>query len=741
MSNVGRHLYKESVLMSRRICTLLLSFCILFGLTACGDEGGTSEGNVSLPGRLNQDRIYYATELKLDVTMDRRDVDFGVYGPGIYYPEGQTIVTYSMADGQTTVDTYSWTDAPGQWTLEKICYGGSGEVYGLVKVGTTPYLCKFNTERKLVSAKSLAEHYQESGIGYSASESRLEVGSDDRVYLSNSAGLWIFEEDGNYKGEVSFGSVKDAQVLDFVGDAKRNLYVLYEDSRSQNQYVAEIDTEKAAVETIQRTIGLTGLGTADREGDILAFNQATAYLYDREQSVLYELFTWAECKVDGNTVYGIHSLADGSVFVAGNRAEGGIAGFLVKGMAISGQADLRNGKTDIVVGYIPGSSGLLVKAAMQFNNQSEIYHVVFEDYSWVSDEDGMARLEGLLAAGMGPDILDLSQCDVGSMLENGYLEDLSLYLEGSNVINEGDFLEFALEEYRMDGMLLAIPHHFSMSLMVGNSEFLGEEPGWTLEEVLTLLEDNRGNRVFAKEMRRTDIFEYLLYMNESLFVDRESGSCDFDNELFKRIVDVAEAYPVQYRTISDKEKDPIGLPELENGSGILCRVTGIDFQFLQPYAAALGGKINYIGYPDAEGSGVSAYTFDALGIASTSDCKEGAWEFLEHYIQHVPSDKKVNYFPTYRPAIEKLANRAMESGNVGTMWYGYEMWEFTHYLPDREEMDTFCELLERAQPEHFDTALREIILEELTDYYTGEITLDEAIANIEREVELELAAE
>lgn len=729
--------------MRKRLGIIALAVCMLLGLSSCGS--GEEISNVSLQGRLNQDRIYYAVEAKMDMA-EAASADFGVYGYSIYYPEGQSIKTYDIREETTTADTYTWADATGQWAFGKISYSGRGEVYALVNVGSnnvagdfgTPYLCKFDTQRNSVFAKSLVEYYQESGVIYSATDTRLEVGADDRVYLGNSTGVWIFEEDGSYKGEVAFGSAKDVRVLDFISDSDRNLYVLYEDGNNGNQYVAEIDTEKGALTAVQQTIGLTGLGTAEWDGNLIGYNQALVYLYDRAECALYELFHWAECKVDGTVVSEICSLTNASFLVAGTGAQDGVFTSVVRSMDASGKGNFESGKIDIVIGGGGGRNELLSEAVKWFNSSNGKYNVVVENYSGVANAEGMALLESKIAAGLGPDILELSQDNVKVLLENGYLEDLSLYLEGSSIISEGDFLDFALKEYRMDGMLLAIPHHFSISLLVGNSDFLGEEPGWTLEDIVTLLEQNEGTQVFAKEMRRRDIFQFLLYMNEDMFVDRETGTCDFNQEIFRRIVDLAGEYPIQYRTISEKEKDPIGLPELENGSGIVCQVTGQDFQCLQPYEGALAGKINYIGYPN-EGSGISAEIFDSFGILSTSPYKEGAWEFLEYYLQFVSSERNVKYFPTYRPVIQTLANRTMESGYKGDKYYGYEMWGFEHYRPEQAEMDNFCELLERANPEQFDDGFMEIILEEMERYYPGEIDVDSAIANIEREIQAQLA--
>ena len=195
----------------KRLGIVLITACMLLGLSACG-AGNAEVSNVALESRVNEEMVYFASELDLKLEAGVEDVDFKVYGPTIYYPEGQTIVTYSTEDRSKTVDTYTWADAPGQWVLERVSYGKGGDTYGVAAVGAgntaTRYLCKFNTERNLVFAKELAASSKEAGESYSAENIRLEVGDDGRVYLSTPGGILVFKTDGKGADNISFGNVK-----------------------------------------------------------------------------------------------------------------------------------------------------------------------------------------------------------------------------------------------------------------------------------------------------------------------------------------------------------------------------------------------------------------------------------------------------------------------------------------------------------------------------------------------------
>ena len=726
----------------------MLAWGLILGLTACGGEDAEIS-NVSLQGRLNEGQIYYATDLKLGVP-DGEVVDFGTYGPTIYYPEGQSVLTYSTKDRKTTTDTYTWADAPGEWAFEKICHSESGEMYGLVSVGTgnngaanadtganadNLYLCKFDLERKLVFAKSLAGQYGESGVNYSATETGLEAGNDGKVYLGNSVGIWIFEADGSFAGEVSLGNAEEALVLDFAGDAYRNLYVLYEDGATQEQYVAEIDTQAGAVTNIQQTIGLTRIDAT--ENGLLAYNAAIVYRYDREQCALAEVFHWAECDVNGSDVYGVYLMMDGNVFVA-ELVQGVSRNYLVKNMVVEQKEGSQTGKIDIRIAMGDSRySDILASSVTRFNKDNEKYNIILEDYRAESRAAGEARLSSELAAGAGPDLIDLSICDVNDLVENEYLEDLTFYLEESEALSEGDFMGNALETYRINDVLTAIPQKFSLMVMLGNSDYVGDERGWTLDEMVAFLEEHAGEQVFADPPTRDYFFRHLLNLSEGRFIDRTAGTCDFDNDLFRSMVNLAEEYPMSY-TEEERNGRASDFTNLQNGSAILANTALIDLQYLQVYDAALEGKMTCIGYPDDERAGVIAYYADAFGISSNSPHKEGAWEFLEYFLKRVMAGTS-GYFPTYRPSFQILVERAMAGGDNHMIGYGRDRWQYQIHASTQEEMDLMSELVEAARPvANEDWTIIRIITEVLEGYYAGEITLDAAIESIEQKVVVEL---
>lgn len=721
---------ERKILVAVLLCALTLLF------TACGGESGKSGadgGNVILEQRLNENLVYYKSDLNLGLKADVSYVDFKVYGQNIYYPEGKNIVFYSPTDSEKSVDTFQWENAPGEWSFCRVCYSRLGEIYAIVNVQNTYYLCKFDMERKPLFAMDLGQYYKDAGESFS-DDCRLEAGNDGRIYLSNTGVLWIFESDGSYKGKVSFGDAKDVWVRDLQSSAEGKLYVLYDDKATEEQYVAEIDTEKGAVTARQKTIGLTGISVLGE--NLLAYSGAVTYTYDREARALTELFKWTECSIKEMTVYRARQLADGSIFAVGQLSGGGVTSFVVKSMLVGGSVISDSGKIDIRLAQLFSASTELMLAVNRFNNSNEMYHIVLETYGSESKEEGIARLKAEIAAGNGPDIIDMRFGLEKSLTEDGYLEDLSMWLAESDVISEGDFLNFALEEYRVDGMLVAIPHRCALMTLIGNSDVLGWESGWTMEEMVEFFEGQGGNSVFADGDHMRSILWAILRLNEGYFVDKNACTCNFDNDIFRRIVEIGEYYPLDYDVAPEVTDSRQTL--LQSGNAILVSESISNFMDLQVFEHILGGSMNCIGFPVEDGVGVMASTYDALGISALSEYKDVAWEFLESFLQMMREEKRSSYFPTYVPNLDKMAENYLNLANPGYTTSVKDNFRYDFHTPTPEEVEQYYAMIEVARIGSSDVGLVNLILEELGTYYDGEKTMDEMIASLESRVEVYL---
>lgn len=130
-----------------------------------------------------------------------------------------------------------------------------------------------------------------------------------------------------------------------------------------------------------------------------------------------------------------------------------------------------------------------------------------------------------LATGIDcPDILALDQMeaygmDLEAIAGNGILTDLEPFLAESSLIHKEDFLENVLESRRYHGLLAGIPCDISLRTVAGNASDLGEESGWTLEEMTAYAAAHPDRKLFDGAVRQ-GILEDCLASGMDSFVDR-----------------------------------------------------------------------------------------------------------------------------------------------------------------------------------------------------------------------------
>lgn len=85
-------------------------------------------------------------------------------------------------------------------------------------------------------------------------------------------------------------------------------------------------------------------------------------------------------------------------------------------------------------------------------------------------------------------VSETDESDMKAYAEQGILEDLNPYIDAEDTMERGDFAESVLTAFETDGKLPCFSPDFSVDTMIGRSAEVGEEPGWTIEDVLALAE-------------------------------------------------------------------------------------------------------------------------------------------------------------------------------------------------------------------------------------------------------------
>lgn len=325
---------------------------------------------------------------------------------------------------------------------------------------------------------------------------------------------------------------------------------------------------------------------------------------------------------------------------------------------------MQNGPREVVIATATTgwNTSTLERVIQHFNDSQSDYQVRVEkivestlnsDGSTSADnEQFMTAREKLkinLVTGIGGyDMLllsesDFSDMDIQSLCHAGVFEDLGEWLDKDGGLERDDFFNMVLTAYNMDGTLFTLPSLFQFHCLCARQSLLGDKTEWTLREFLDFAEE-------YPEMRITDfdITEYVLlhlYLNGtfSLVETDENGEFIFDEQLCADYLEFLK-----------------GIPNRQ-GDYTLSRAY-VNFETAQWEQDYYQDTFTYIGYPSQDRqNGCVVRTDSALSICSNSDCKEGAWAFLEYYLQYLEQDERIydGNMVTY-PALKKLFDARAE---------------------------------------------------------------------------------
>lgn len=767
----------------KRTAAVVLASVMAFSMAACGDktedtvqtntmpefvyvpeyielEGGE---NVNLHNAvMAQDSLYYLTyeyneeEMSSTTKLCRYNPMEG--GAAAQVPldlgENGNINTFAVdKDGNIYLYMEDYSAVEGTAEAADSMAAAAGEL------GNNPksFIAKFDAQGTLVYEQEITEVMQEDEENSYVNS--MAVDESGRLYLSCSNLVRLFESDGSYQGSIdmqdnwinSMGKGKDGKV-----------YVTYFGSGS-GMTLTEVDfTGKKLGNSYENFPSGNGSGSLSPGGekDFLIQDGTKLMEYDMASQATSDVLTWLDSDINGQYVDNVGVLSDGRVLAAiSDWGTGKTELALLKKTKSSELVQ----KEQLTVGTLSVNQTLQA-AAVSFNKSSEKYHVNIKNYiddnaEWTETtwSDAIAKLNNDITSGANsPDILDLSQLNTGQLAAKGVFEDLTPYLENSTVLDKDDFMKNILDSFTYDEKLIAIPGSFGISTVIGKSADVGEEMGWTLDELIAYAQDNEGANLFYNASKGS-IMNTLLYYNMDSFVDWETGTCKFDTPEFKKLLEFVNTFPDEIDWEADTRSQPA---QIAAGDVLLAEAYLYDLESIQQYIAMFGKEpVTFIGYPTVDGSvGCMLNAGDAYGISGKSQNKEGAWAFVEHYLKESSSEDFFfrNGLPTRQSELDKMIEEATkeeyvtdengepvldESGAAivagGMSSISYGDWEYTFHTPTKEEADMLRELIKVAKPAAgSDSELSNIIMEEAEAFYKGQQSVDNVTKVIQSRAQL-----
>ena len=399
---------------------------------------------------------------------------------------------------------------------------------------------------------------------------------------------------------------------------------------------------------------------------------------------------------------------------------------------------------------------------VRFNKNNPDYRIVVKDYSeYMTDDDynaGLTKLNTEIISGKVPDILANSMSlPIRQYAAKGLLEDLWPYIDADPEYSRDKLMTQPIHAIQTDGKLYQLPTCFGITTAVGLGKIVGSYPTWTLADVNDALSNlPEGATVFNKYYTQAEMLKYCIAMNAENFMNWQDGTCSFDSDEFRALLEFVKPFPAEYDWQSDDDRYESDYTRLKNGKQLLYPTSISDFDSIYYMFAVLDHDVRFIGFPREDGSNGNAFNAScSLSISTTCKDKSGAWAFVRSTLS-ADFQNSLWGFPILKSAFDAKAKQAMtqdyvmdengervldENGDpipisTGGMSYGDEpMIEL--YAVTQEQYDAVMALIDSTTTfVDYDQNVLDIISDEASGYLAGSKTVEEASKLIQSRVSL-----
>ncbi len=743
----------------RRAAALALASVTTLTMAACGSkENPDSAGQTS-------EWVYVPEYIELDEDVSLYSAKFA--GDFLYYSYREW--DESTQQSSEGIRRFSLTDKTkedipldlGGGSLNQFEVGEDGSVCGLVyfweeNETTGEYrnwqeLLKCDASGSQVFRTDLRDV-----IGEDSYISNLVVDGKGRVYLVCDESVHLFDAQGGYAGKADIsGSMNWIQSAGVGKDGKVYLCGDLSNADSSGYGLVEIDFEKKAPGAVAGKFPNSNgqVLTPGLEKDFIAHDSSSVYEYDMATQTSEKLFSWLDCDINGDYVDSVTVTDDGKLLAMisdWDTGEGSLA------LLTRTPGSEVTQKETIVVGALQMDQELQA-AAVNFNKTNDLYRISVKTYienntAWDENTypDAIALFNNDITSGNAPDIIVLDDLNVKQLAAKGVFEDLTPYLEKNATLKKENYLENIVEGLTYNGTLVAIPKRFTIQTVVGSAADVGDEMGWSLDEMIAYADSHAGANLFDYSSK-SSVLSYCMMYNESAFVNWDTGECSFNTPEFISLLEFVNRFPEK----PDYDNDVSTPMRIQRGEVLLDNAYISDFNEVQLYNEMFAGPVTFIGYPTTDGSvGSNMFVGGAYAIAAKSTKKEAAWSFIESYLSAeegrfswgLPSDKeklnamleeavKVEYYTDEEgnPMLDENGEPIVIGGGGGIS-YG-DGWSYEYHTPTREEAEQVMEVIRASKPSAFsDDEIMNIITEEAESFFKGGKSAQDTVDIIQRRV-------
>ena len=390
-----------------------------------------------------------------------------------------------------------------------------------------------------------------------------------------------------------------------------------------------------------------------------------------------------------------------------------------------------------------------------FNRKNDQYRIEIADYSeYNNDKDGwdagQTKLRTEILSGNVPDIFCLSGLNYTQLASKGVLEDLYPYMDADKDMQRSDFFPNVLQAFEVDGKLCQTVSGFYINSAIGAAAVVGDEPGWTYEqfnEALASMPD--GCTAFDQYVTRDNILQTCLALDMNDFVDWGTGKVSFDSEQFIKLLKFADSFPSDFDWENYDWSQELDTSErLAQGKQMLVQTSAYSIEdiFYNNYTQFMGGKVTYIGYPTAHGTGNMISLSEAgYAMSSKSPYKDVIWQFLRSFFTKEYQEdgyslsSRIDVFEEKAKDATTVQYQKNADGNYILDENGekipvarYSMWDAKEkkardiYALEPEQVDQILELIKSTtKVADYNQEILSIVSEQAAPFFAGQKTAEE----------------
>ncbi len=677
--------------LRRSLCILTAAFTMLSAFSGCkkedGGSGNTNNNNNNGGGSIQKiseeeavkERAFKVTELEPDDDMMLYELS---YQNGMFYSEYSDYITDKDENGEDTyyyklyiaaldetgnvqnkILVYDSKDNPDTYVnivRNSIIADESGNISAIVEQGsgTSNYhLMTFDPDGNQISDKEMPDIMTKSDIDGGQYINSCVSDSDGNIFIQLNDCVKAFDKEGNFlfvtdKLDTSMGYTRGI-ILTNTG-VPAVCYSSYRGNSSTK--IMEIDvntkgfgTEYVLPETYVNTV-------SSGSGDYLCYAQTNTgvagYRVGAPEADTLEkeqVINLLNIGVDTNQIDYIIACDDGSFVTGGYTNSARKNGFVCSHIVPVDASEVAPKKV-LTLGCFSLDQSWRTAIA-EFNRENEEYAIsavcyadenstLYDDY-----DKALTNFNNELISGNIPDILLLdSSMPYDSYVNKNLFADIYELIDNDPEYTRDKFIPNMFSTLERDGKLYSFALSFYVDTFVGKSSRLAGIDTLTFEkadELLAAMPEGAA-LISDDETREAFISDALQY---SSFVDYKNGTCNYDSEEFKEILERSLEYPAEITdyTAFDEIEMMVGEDKALLMSANLNNLNGFtDFNYIEN--GLLHEDAAFVGFPGKDGVNGILQLNPQVSIAADSEYKEGAWEFIKKTIEDMVYEEEIDLF-------------------------------------------------------------------------------------------------